>query len=103
MARGKPEERPSRIHRETPQYRREARALGIRVRFLRQQQDLTLEQAAERMDLDLKHLQKIESGTINVTLVTLVRLARGLGAPLGSLFVPCPDKSIGRAGSRSPG
>jgi transcriptional regulator with XRE-family HTH domain len=55
------------------------------------------------MDLDLKHLQKIESGTINVTLVTLVRLARGLGAPLGSLFVPCPDKSIGRAGSRSPG
>jgi len=38
------------------------------------------------MDLDLKHLQKIEAGTLNVTLVTLVRIAVGFGERIGALF-----------------
>jgi len=36
--------------------------------------------------MDLKHLQKIESGQINLTLVTLVRIAEGLGEPVRVLF-----------------
>jgi transcriptional regulator with XRE-family HTH domain len=38
------------------------------------------------MNMDLKHLQKIEAGKLNVTLVTLVRIAEGLGEPMSALF-----------------
>jgi transcriptional regulator with XRE-family HTH domain len=41
---------------------------------------------AERADLDLKHLQKVEAGQLNVTLVTLVRIAAGLEISMGDLF-----------------
>jgi len=38
------------------------------------------------MDLDLKHLQRIESGVINVTLETLMRIANGLELSIRDLF-----------------
>lgn len=82
----KPEERASRVHKRTPRYRTEAAKLGLRLRTLREAAGWTLEKAAERCDLDLKHLQKIESGQLNVTLVTLVRLAVGLRVPIATLF-----------------
>jgi transcriptional regulator with XRE-family HTH domain len=59
---------------------------------LRTARQWTLEQAAEAMNLDLKHLQKVEAGKLNVTLVTLTRIAEGLGEPLASLFRPRPPK-----------
>ena len=86
MARANVEAWPSRLHRQSARYRREARALGLQVRALRQAKGCTLEEAAEKGDMDLKHLQKIEAGTINVTLVTLVRIAEGLGETVGGLF-----------------
>ena len=86
MARANVEAWPSRLHRQSARYRREARALGLQVRALRQAKGWTLEEAAEKGDMDLKHWQKIEAGTINVTLVTLVRIAEGLGETVGSLF-----------------
>jgi transcriptional regulator with XRE-family HTH domain len=58
----------------------------LQVRALRQAKGWTLEEAAEKGDLDLKHWQKIEAGTVNVTLVTLVRIAEGLGETVGGLF-----------------
>jgi transcriptional regulator with XRE-family HTH domain len=81
-----PDERPSRLHKKGPRYLRELRALGLRVRALRLGAGLTLERAAEKCDLDLKHLQKIEGGTLNVTFVTLVRLAQGFKVSMGGLF-----------------
>jgi transcriptional regulator with XRE-family HTH domain len=80
------EERPSRVHRRTARFAKEAKALGARVRSLRDAAGLTLEDAAERCSIDWKHLQKIERGALNVTLVTLVRLAVGLGVEMGALF-----------------
>jgi len=80
------EERSSRVHRRTARFAREAKALGARVRSLRDAEGLTLEAAAERCSIDWKHLQKIEKGSLNVTLVTLVRLAVGLGVGLDALF-----------------
>lgn len=80
------DERPSRVAKETPRYAREARALGRRLRALREAKGWTLERSAERCDLDLKHLQKIEAGQLNVTLVTLVRLSKGLGCSMADLF-----------------
>jgi transcriptional regulator with XRE-family HTH domain len=53
---------------------------------LRVQLGLTLEQAAGRSDLDLKHLQNIESGQINVTIVTLILLSVGLRQPIAVRF-----------------
>lgn len=80
------EERASRVAKASPAYATVASELGARVRSLRQRRHWTLEQAAEKMFLDLKHLQKIEAGTLNVTLVTLVRIAEGFGQPVRSLF-----------------
>lgn len=80
------EQRPSRSYRSTAHYTSEAAALGKRIRDLRKARGWTLYQASDAMDIDLKHLQRLETGTLNVTLVTLVRLAAGLGVRLVDLF-----------------
>lgn len=87
MPEAKVEERSSRVHKRGARYLREAKTLGIRVRSLRTANAWTLEKAAERCDLDLKHLQKIEAGALNVTLVTLVRLAVGFRLPIEAFFI----------------
>jgi transcriptional regulator with XRE-family HTH domain len=78
--------RPSRRYKQTRRFGEAAKQLGIVVRELRQEQNFTLEEASARMELDLKHLQKVESGQINVTLVTLLRVADGLNVSLPRLF-----------------
>ena len=86
----------SRIRPKTTRFKKEARVLGARVRALREERDWTLERAAERMDIDWKHLQKIESGALNVTLSTLVRIASGFRCPVSALFTtepPSPSTS----------
>ena len=81
-------DRPSQVARQSPRFAAEAKALGERVRELREARGWTLERAAEAMNLDLKHLQKVEAGKLNVTLVTVVRIAEGLDEPVAALFVP---------------
>lgn len=60
--------------------------LGKRVRALRLEKKLTQEQAAERAGLDEKHFQVIEGGRMNVTVATLVGIARALDVTLAELF-----------------
>jgi transcriptional regulator with XRE-family HTH domain len=60
------------------------------VRTLREELGWTLEVAAERMNIDWKHLQKLESARLNPTLVTLIRVADGLGQPVERLFEAAP-------------
>jgi|SRR5581483_2386585 len=72
--------------KKSSRFRREARALGLHVRQLRHERGWTLEKAAEHAQLDLKHLQKIEAGQLNLTLVTLARIAWGFGVPIAALF-----------------
>lgn len=86
MAAGSGDERASRIFKKTERYAAEVALLGANVRTLRLRRGWTLEHAAENMQVDLKHLQKVESGQLNVTLVTLVRIADGLGVQLRALF-----------------
>ena len=86
MARGGGDERSSRQFKKTKRYAAELAALGASVRKLRRQRRWTLECAAEQMQLDLKHLQKVEAGLLNCTMVTLVRISDGLGVPLRALF-----------------
>lgn len=87
-----PDERPSRVFKRTKRFRGEATALGLRIRALRESRRWTLDVAAEACQIDLKHLQKVEAGILNVTLVTLVRVAAGFKVPMSALFVGRPKR-----------
>jgi transcriptional regulator with XRE-family HTH domain len=80
------DERPSRVFKKSQAYLTVTENLGKRIRQLREDRGWTLEQASEAMHIDLKHLQKIEAGQLNVTLVTLVRVAEGFCVPIAILF-----------------
>ncbi len=86
MPRPPTNEWPSRVFRASPAYRRVAADLGGRIRQLREQRKWTLERAAEAIDLDPTQLAKIEAGSGNVTLVTLVRIAQGFDVTIRTLF-----------------
>jgi transcriptional regulator with XRE-family HTH domain len=60
--------------------------LRINVRVLRIAAGLTLKKAAERAEMHWRHWQKIEAGAINLTLVTLVRLAKALQVDVAVLL-----------------
>ena len=77
---------PSRDWKDTEEFRGLAKNLGKNVREIRQGLGWTLEIAAEHMDVDLRHLAKIEAGQLNPTLVTLMRVAQGLAVPIEALF-----------------
>jgi transcriptional regulator with XRE-family HTH domain len=47
---------------------------------------LTQEAAAERAKLDYKHYQAIETGSSNVTVASLVGIAKALRVKLAGLF-----------------
>ena len=88
-------ERPSRVYRESARYKAEAKALGARVRALRYARGLSLYQASDAMNLELRHLQRLETGVLNVTLATLLRVADGLGVPAWTLLGgPGPEECL---------
>jgi len=67
-------------------YDRTRRALAQRIRERRAVLGLTQEDLAERGDFDVRHVQKLEAGELNVSLRTLCRLASALKFSLGELF-----------------
>lgn len=84
------------------------RGLGRRVAELRTQAGWTQEELAERMKQPVKYLQRIESGSQNLSVRTLVRFANSLGVPMAELFqppaslrMPRPGRPTGRKTSRS--
>ena len=48
--------------------------------------DLTQEQAAESAGLNIRHYQKVEEGTVNVTLRTVELLADAFGVDVADMF-----------------
>lgn len=60
--------------------------VGVRIRSLRLERNLTQEQAAERAHLSVKHLQDVERGETNPTIASLIALSRALGVTLSELF-----------------
>lgn len=76
--------------------------LGRRLRVLREERGMTQEEAAELIGVHAKHLQRIERGTVNVTLATLVAVAVGYDVPLSALFgresdAPLPTRGFNRS------
>jgi transcriptional regulator with XRE-family HTH domain len=52
--------------------------VGSRVRSTRTRAHITQEQAAARAGIDVKRWQRLENGSVNATLRTLLRVARAL-------------------------
>jgi transcriptional regulator with XRE-family HTH domain len=65
---------------------REQKRLGVRLRGLRERAGLTQEEAAELTGLHVKHLQRLERGAANATLMTVVACAQAYAVPLPSIF-----------------
>jgi len=62
------------------------RPLGAQVRRLRLERHLSQERLAERSGLNYKYIGRVELAKAEPGADVLVRLARGLGVPVGELF-----------------
>jgi transcriptional regulator with XRE-family HTH domain len=62
------------------------RTLGERIRELRKAAALSQEALAERAEIHVNHLRRIELGQANPTYLVLLRLARALGTSLPRLL-----------------
>jgi transcriptional regulator with XRE-family HTH domain len=69
-----------------PELDRACRKVGKRVARLRAGRELTQQEFAERAGLDYKYVQRIEGGKVNVSLATLLRLAKALRVRLPELL-----------------
>ncbi|EHQ30932.1 helix-turn-helix domain-containing protein [Mucilaginibacter paludis] len=52
--------------------------LGGRIKVLRLAKKLTFRKMALRCNVDFSDIQKIESGKVNITVITLIELAKAL-------------------------
>ena len=71
-------------------FERSKKRLGVRLKELREERDLTQEQAAELAGLHAKHIGVVESGKTNATFGTLVALAVAYQISLEALFKGSP-------------
>ncbi len=60
--------------------------IGERVRTYRKLGRLTQERLAEKADLSVHYLSRIETGSATPTLESLARIAEALGVQIGELF-----------------
>lgn len=60
--------------------------VGKNVANARRESELTQAELAERVDISTRYLQSIEAGQVNMTLSTLLRLARPLRVPPARLI-----------------
>ena len=63
------------------------RAVGKRIKIVRQRSGLTQDQLAEQVGLSPKYISGIERGVENPTMDTLLRLAKVLGVESYDLFL----------------
>jgi transcriptional regulator with XRE-family HTH domain len=70
--------------------------LGPEVRAAREALGLSIEEAAERMEIDARHLRRIESSETDVRVGSLLRIARGLGVS-GSVLLSRAETLAPRA------
>ena len=61
-------------------------ALGEKLRAYREKQQLTQEALAEKADLDPTYISGIERGVRNPSVISLARVANGLGISLSEFF-----------------
>ena len=62
------------------------KAVGTRIRLLRKQAGMSLQDLAYRIGMEKSNLSVIENGKSNPQLLTYVKIASALGVSLSSLF-----------------
>lgn len=77
--------------------------IGANVRARRTSLRMTQEQLAERSDLDLRFLQRVERGQTNLSVAVLVALAEALETTPTAFFKPAvlPAPRVGRPPGRT--
>ena len=60
--------------------------LGARIRYLRQQKNMTIEDLALEAEINRNYLCDLERGTRNSTVVVLNKIAKALEINLSTLF-----------------
>ena len=59
---------------------------GTHIRSIRVSKKLTYRKMATQCNIDFSNLRKIEQGKLNVTLITILELAKGLDVPAPELL-----------------
>ena len=67
------------------------KSFGLRCRQLRERTGLSQEKFALLIDMDRSYYASIETGTRNVTLVNMAKIARGFGVSLSELLENVSD------------
>ena len=62
------------------------KALGNRIKELRQETGLSQEKLALKIDMDRTYFASVEAGKRNVSICNIKKIADGLGVTLGELF-----------------
>lgn len=77
--------------------------LGRRLADLRAERGLTQEQLAAKLDVTVQYVQRVERGSENLTVRSIVRLVNALNITIGELFVASksPDRPAGRPPKKS--
>lgn len=70
------------------------RTLSLKLKQLRQQQQLTLQQLSQRCGISVATLSKIENGQLSPTYEKIAALAKGLQIDVGTLFTPNPPPPL---------
>ncbi len=65
---------------------KEYESLGLRIKYLREQANLTQEQLAEKAGISLDYLGKIEVSINKPGLKTVFKIAKALKVPAKNLF-----------------
>jgi len=68
------------------------REAGRRIATAREGLGLTQEEAADRAGIDYKRWQRLEGGTVNATLRTLLRVADALGTNVWTMLGRTPGR-----------
>jgi transcriptional regulator with XRE-family HTH domain len=61
--------------------------LGERIKSIRNEKGLTLEQVASSVGKDRQSIHRLEKGQVNPSYVYLMEVCEGLGIGIGELFV----------------
>lgn len=72
------------------------RAIGARVRQLREAADLTQEELGARSNLTPKFISKVENGHANPSIGVVARLCVGLNLPLSAFFTEDANSDLSR-------
>lgn len=76
---------PPRYSQDNP-FLRERIVLGKTIERLRKERKMTQEDLADKADINVSYLAKIENGYINTTVRYMIKLSRGLKISVKELF-----------------